>query len=70
MNKALLIKEIATQAGISIEEAMKSFDEGKSSYELLVDSLSEYTTPKDDLLYQEPLWVVNQQNKTFKRGKQ
>tara|TARA_R100000541_G_C1897352_1_gene84033 strand:- start:70090 stop:70332 length:243 start_codon:yes stop_codon:yes gene_type:complete len=80
MNKALLIEQIALQAGISVEEAnfalekfeeaMKSFDEGRSSYELLVDSLSEYTTPKDDLLYQEPLWVRDQQNKTFKRGKQ
>lgn len=67
MNKALLIKEIAIQAGISVEEATKP---DKNSYELLVDSLSEYVTPEDDLLYEEPLWVRNQQNKTFKRGKQ
>lgn len=80
MNKALLIKEIAIQAGISVEEAtlaldkfeeaMKSFDEGKSSYGLLVDNLSEVVRPEEDLYYEEPLWVRNQQNKTFKRGKQ
>lgn len=77
MNKALLIKEIAIQVGISVEEAtlaLRKLEEAtkpdKNSYELLVDSLSEYVTPEDDLLYEEPLWVRNQQNKTFKRGKQ
>ncbi len=77
MNKALLIKEIAIQVGISVEEAtfaLRKLEEAtkpdKNSYELLVESLSEYVTPEDDLLYEEPLWVRNQQNKTFKRGKQ
>ncbi len=77
MNKVHLIKEIAIQAVISVEEATLALREleevtkpDKNSYELLVDSLSEYVTPEDDLLYEEPLWVRNQQNKTFKRGKQ
>ncbi len=80
MNKAHLIKEIAVQANTTIEEAtlaidkfeaaMRSFDEGKSSYELLVDNLSMIVCQEDDtLIGQEPLWVRNQQNKTFKRGK-
>lgn len=79
MNKALLIKEIANQAGLSLEEvtnaldkfelAMKSFDEGRSSYELLVDNLSEIVQPEDDLVCEDPLWVKQQRNKTFKRGK-
>ena len=78
MNKHSLIEQIASDAGISLEEAeialgkfkyaIEYFDEGRSSYELLVDRVSLYV-PEDSDCHQEPLWVRNQQQKTFKRGK-
>ena len=46
-----------------------SFNSGKTDYELLVDSIS-MVTQNDDPVYEQPLWVKKQQNKTFKRGKQ
>ena len=58
------IKEVLEE----YEKAIKSFDEGTSTYDLLVDRVSLYV-PEDSNCYQEPLWVRKQQQKTFKRGK-
>jgi hypothetical protein len=75
MNKELFIELLASAKGVSVEEVTSQLDKlkvvfgkGNSEYESLVNVL-ENLHKADCIFKEEPLWVRNQHNKTFKRGK-
>lgn len=77
-NMANRANDLAVMLGVSYGQALQmikdfklavdSFDSGKSSIEFLADSISDIIQEKE-VDYVEPLWVVRQQDKHFKRGR-
>lgn len=72
-------KSLAEMIGVSYEEALKlirdferalcNFDAGRSSLQLLADSINDIIQDDEEVKLEQPLWVKHQQKKHFKRGK-
>ena len=72
-NEKLLVDFIDSKLEYELYKLLKDSCVSKKNVELCLNrvlGLLNTTNLQDSSYYEEPLWVRNQQNKTFKRGEQ